>query len=62
MSPSDFSNSDKGPMLETSALETHYGGQFTSGHSGDKTKLFWMYMLWFNVILGSNASSAFRLG
>ena len=24
------SNSDKGPMLETSALETHYGGQFTS--------------------------------
>ena len=30
MSPSDFSNSDKGPMLETSALETHYGGQFTS--------------------------------
>ena len=30
MSPYDISNSDKGLMLETSALETHYGGQFTS--------------------------------
>ena len=30
MSPSDISNSDKGPMLKTSALETHYVGQFTS--------------------------------
>ena len=30
MSPSDSSSSDKGLMLETPALETHYGGQFTS--------------------------------
>ena len=41
MSPSDSSSSDKGLMLETPALETHYGGQFTSSTLVTRQNYFW---------------------